>query len=122
MRKPKVFIASSVESLDVAEAINVNLDHEFEVTIWKNGTFKLSSTSVDDLVTKSSTVDFALFIFTPDDIATIRDRNQHVVRDNVLFEMGLFVGAIGKDRTFFIKPRNQEMYLPTDLLGPMPAD
>ncbi|EEW07554.1 conserved hypothetical protein [Vibrio mimicus VM603] len=122
MRKPRIFIASSVESLGVAEAINVNLDHEFEVTIWKNGTFKLSSTSVDDLVTKSSAVDFALFIFAPDDIATIRSRDQHVVRDNVLFEMGLFVGAIGKERTFFIKPRNQEMYLPTDLLGLMPAD
>ncbi len=122
MRKPRIFIASSVESLDVAEAINVNLDHEFEVTIWKNGTFKLSSTSVDDLVAKSSSVDFALFIFAPDDIAMIRSREQHVVRDNVLFEMGLFVGAIGKERTFFIKPRNQEMHLPTDLLGLMPAD
>ena len=122
MRKPRIFIASSVESLNVAEAINVNLDHEFEVTIWKNGTFKLSSTSVDDLVAKSSFVDFALFIFAPDDIATIRNREQHIVRDNVLFEMGLFVGAIGKKRTFFIKPRNQDMYLPTDLLGLLPAD
>ncbi len=122
MRKPRIFIASSVESLDVAEAINVNLDHEFEVTIWKNGTFKLSSSTVEDLVSKSSSVDFALFIFAPDDIATIRNREHHIVRDNVLFEMGLFVGAIGKERTFFIKPRNQDMYLPTDLLGLMPAD
>ena len=108
--------------MDVAEAVNVNLDHDFEVTIWKNGTFKLSSSTIDDLVEKSSAVDFALFIFTPDDISTIRDRDEHIVRDNVIFEMGLFVGSIGKPRSFILKPREVEMHLPTDLLGVTPAD
>ena len=122
MRKPRIFIASSAESLQIAEAVNVNLDHEFEVTIWKNGTFKLSSSTIDDLVDKSSTVDFALFIFAPDDIVSIRNSKKHVVRDNVIFEMGLFVGAIGKSRSFILKPRNAEMHLPTDLLGVTPAD
>lgn len=122
MRKPRLFIASSVESLAIAEAVNVNLDHDFEVTIWKNGTFKLSSSTIEDLVEKSSTVDFALFIFAPDDINIIRNRNEHVVRDNVIFEMGLFVGAIGKSRSFVLKPRNIDMHLPTDLLGVTPAD
>lgn len=122
MRKPRLFIASSAESLSIAEAVNVNLDHDFEVTIWKNGTFKLSSSTIDDLVEKSSVVDFALFIFAPDDISTIRNRNEHVVRDNVIFEMGLFVGAIGKSRSFILKPRNVDMHLPTDLLGVTPVD
>lgn len=122
VRKPRLFIASSAESLSIAEAVNVNLDHDFEVTIWKNGTFKLSSSTIDDLVEKSSTVDFALFIFAPDDITSIRSRKEHVVRDNVIFEMGLFVGAIGKSRSFILKPRNVEMHLPTDLLGVTPAD
>lgn len=71
---------------------------------------------------KSSFVDFALFIFAPDDIATIRSRSEHIVRDNVIFEMGLFVGAIGKSRSFILKPRDIEMHLPTDLLGVTPAD
>ena len=71
MRKPRLFITSSVESLAIAEAVNVNFDHEFEVTLWKNGTFKLSSSAINDLVEKSSFVDFALFIFAPDDISTI---------------------------------------------------
>ncbi|MCG7984533.1 TIR domain-containing protein [Candidatus Thiodiazotropha endoloripes] len=122
MRKPRLFIASSGESLSIAEAVNVNLDHDFEITIWKNGTFKLSSSLIDDLVEKSSTVDFALFIFAPDDITTIRSRKEHVVRDNVIFEMGLFIGAIGKSRSFILKPRDIEMHLPTDLLGVTPAD
>lgn len=122
MRKPRLFIASSVESLPIAEAINVNLDHDFEVTIWKNGTFKLSSSTIEDLVEKSSAVDFALFIFAPDDVAIIRDENQHIVRDNVVFELGLFIGAIGKERSFILKPRDIDMRLPTDLLGVTPAD
>lgn len=122
MRKPRLFIASSVESLPIAEAVNVNLDHDFEVTIWQSGTFKLSSSTIEDLVEKSSAVDFALFIFAPDDITTIRNRKEHVVRDNVIFEMGLFVGAIGKSRSFVLKPRDTDMHLPTDLLGVTPAD
>lgn len=122
MRKPRLFIASSVESLPIADAVNVNLDHDFEVTIWKSGTFKLSSSTIEDLVEKSSTVDFALFIFAPDDISTIKNRSEHVVRDNVIFEMGLFVGAIGKSRSFVLKPRDVDTHLPTDLLGVTPAD
>jgi hypothetical protein len=122
LRKPRLFIASSVESLPIADAVNVNLDHEFEVTIWKNGTFNLSSSTVEDLVKKASSVDFALFIFAPDDITTIRNQNQHVVRDNVIFEMGLFVGAIGKSRSFVLRPRGVDMHMPTDLLGITMAD
>jgi predicted transcriptional regulator len=122
LRKPRLFIASSAESLPIAEAINVNLDHDFEITIWKNGTFKLSSSTIDDLVEKSSVVDFALFIFAPDDITSIKNREEHTVRDNVIFEMGLFVGAIGKSRSFILKPRDVEMHLPTDVLGVTPAD
>ena len=37
--KPKVFIASSAESLEVAEAINLNLDHDTESTLWKDAAF-----------------------------------------------------------------------------------
>lgn len=122
MRKPRLFIASSAESLNIAEAVNVNLDHDFEVTIWKNGTFRLSSNTIDDLILKSSSVDFALFIFSLDDIVTIREKTEHVVRDNVLFELGLYVGAIGKERSFILKPRNVELHLPTDLLGLTLAD
>ncbi len=122
MRKPRLFIASSVESIPIAEAVNVNLDHQFEVTIWTGGTFKLSSSTIEDLVEKSSTVDFALFIFAPDDVALIRDEKQYIVRDNVVFELGLFVGAIGKERSFILKPRDVDIHLPTDLLGVTPAD
>ena len=65
---------------------------------------------------------FALFIFSPDDVAIIRDQEKNIIRDNVLFELGLFVGAIGKERCFILKPRGVDLHLPTDLLGVEPAD
>ena len=96
MRKPRIFIASAVESLDVADAFNVNLDHQAEVTVWKNG-FALSQNTIDNLVKMAGSVDFAIFIFTPDDVANIKDQTKPIVRDNVVFEMGLFVGTLGKE-------------------------
>src|SRR4051812_33238473 len=121
MRKPRIFIGSAVESLYVADALNVNLDHDAEVTVWKNG-FSLSQNTIDSLVLLASNVDFAIFIFTPDDIAKIKDQEKHVTRDNVVFELGLFAGALGKERCFIVKPRNTDLHLPTDLLGLMPAE
>lgn len=121
MRKPRIFIASSLESLDIADAINVNLDHQAEVTVWKNG-FGLSTNSIDPLLAIACTVDFSIFIFTPDDVLTIRDQNKSVVRDNVLFELGLFIGTLGAKRCFIVKPRDTELHFPTDLVGLTPAD
>lgn len=121
MRKPRIFIASSAESLDVADAFNVNLDHQAEVTVWKHG-FALSQTTIESLVQMADTVDFAIFIFTPDDVTRIREKEKLVTRDNVVYELGLFTGTLGKDRCFIVKPRNLDLHLPTDLLGLTTAD
>ncbi len=120
--KPSVFIASSKEGLKVADAINLNLDHDTFPTLWRTGTFRPGSSALDDLVKKSSAVDFAVFVFTPDDVAVIREQEAHVVRDNVLFELGLFIGALGKERCYIVRPRNVDMHLPSDLLGVTHAD
>lgn len=122
MRKPRVFIGSSVESLPIADAIAENLEFDAEVTIWRNGTFNLSSNALDDLITKAKSVDFSIFIFSPDDLTIMRSREKYVVRDNVVFELGLFIGAIGKNRCFIVKPRDVELHFPSDLLGITPTD
>lgn len=121
MRKPRIFLASSVEGLNVANAINESLDYDAEIVHWKDG-FNLSSYTIDSLMEKSRTVDFAIFVFTPDDVSTIREQSHIVVRDNVLFELGLFIGSLSKERCFIIKPRGIDLHFPTDLLGLTPAD
>lgn len=122
MSKPRIFIGSSVESLPIADAIGENLEFDAEVTIWRSGTFNLSSNTLDNLIQKSKSVDFSVFIFSPDDLVIMREKEHSVVRDNVLFELGLFIGAIGKDRCFIIKPRGIELHFPSDLLSITPTD
>ncbi|MCW5198858.1 nucleotide-binding protein [Desulfobulbus sp. F4] len=54
--------------------------------------------------------------------AIIRQQEKSIVRDNVVFELGLFIGSLGKERCFILKPRNIDLHLPTDLLGMTLAD
>jgi hypothetical protein len=120
--KPKVFIGSSTERLDIAYAIQENLDHDGEMTVWTQGIFKLSKASLDSLVVALDKFDFAIFVFHPDDITQIRNTAFDTVRDNLIFELGLFIGRLGKDRVFFLIPRSiDKLHLPSDLLGVAPG-
>src|ERR1700722_299742 len=118
---PRLFIGSSAESLDIAYAIQENLDFDAEATVWSQALFQPSQSTLHDLLGALDRFDFAAFVFTPDDVLEIQGRVQAAVRDNVIFELGLFFGALGSNRCFLIKPRDAEpMHLPTDLLGVNP--
>lgn len=114
--KPAIFVGSSAESLPVQRQILVGLDHDAVVHSWTK-TMGASSYTLDDLIAKASGVDFAAFIFAPDDVTQSRGKRKPTVRDNVLFEAGLFIGSLGRKRVFFVKPRNRNVSLPSDLSG-----
>ncbi len=116
--KPKVFIGSSTEGLKIANAIQAQLERSCEITIWKDGVFKLAENSLESLENILIDMEYAIFVFSPDDISKIRNEEKFTVRDNVLFEFGLFVGKLGRGRVFFITPENtNDLHLPTDVLG-----
>ncbi len=115
--KPRIFIASSSERLDVANAVRCFFASKAEVSIWNQGVFLPSATTIEALFRQVKKSDFALFVFHPSDTSVIKTINQPSVRDNVIFELGLFAGALGRDRCFAIKPNNTEMRIPSDLLG-----
>jgi hypothetical protein len=116
--KPKLFIASSTEGLNIARALQLELEGWAETTLWTQGVFRPSSTVLDDLINISNDYDCAVFVFSADDIIKIREQQFSATRDNVVFELGLFIGKLGKERTFLIVPKKQESFhLPSDLQG-----
>ncbi len=121
MQPRKVFIGSSSESLGVAKALQENLEMNpgIECSIWNQGIFELSKGILDNLVDLLGRFDFAIFVFSTDDMVRMREKLHTTTRDNVVFETGLAMGMLGKERTFFIKPKNEDIdfRMPTDLLG-----
>lgn len=124
MVKPRIFVCSSTESLLIADAIQQNLALDAEVVVWNQGVFPLSTYNLEALSVELQRSDFGVFVFTPEDDAKIRGEEHRTVRDNVLFELGLFMGYLGRDRSFIVQPqprREEKLHLPTDLIGINPA-
>lgn len=116
MSKPKVFIGSSKEGLDIAKAVELHLSRNCETTVWDSGVFKLSKTAIENLEESLTKYEFAVLVLTPDDILMSRNRKLGAPRDNVIFELGLFVGSLGRERTFVVcDPK--KVKLPSDWSG-----
>ena len=119
--RPVVFIGSSTEGLPVAQALQLNLDSCAEVILWSQGVFGLSEGSLESLVDRIENFDFAILVLTPDDLTLSRGTNSQSPRDNVVFELGLFMGALGRTRSFIVYDRTADLKLPSDLEGVTPA-
>ena len=116
--RPSVFIGSSTEGLKIAKALQVLLEDPCEVTIWSQGVFGLRSQgTLESLVLALDEYDFAVLVLTADDLVTSREASAAAPRDNVLFELGLFMGGLGRNRTFIIYDRTAGLRLPSDLAG-----
>ena len=115
--KPKLFIGSSSEDKEIADHLQHGLEREVESTIWHQGVFGLSEGNLEALTRSVHDFDFAALVLTPDDLLTSRDDVSRSPRDNVIFELGLFMGALGRERTFIIYNRDSKLKLPSDLAG-----
>ena len=116
--KPALFVGSSSESLDVAYAVQKNLEDVAEVVVWTQGIFELTKSYLESLLEALEDTEFGLFIFGPDDVIRIRGTEMPAARDNVVFELGLFIGRLGRNRSFILMPKESAgFHLPTDLLG-----
>lgn len=116
--KPVLFIGSSSESLDVAYAAQENLEDCAQVIVWTQGLFSLSKGILESLLDTLDESNFGLFVFAPNDLVNIRGQNMRTTRDNVIFELGLFIGRLGRQRTYMIAPKDvEDLRVPSDLLG-----
>jgi hypothetical protein len=117
MAKPSVFVGSSSEGLEFARAVRALLDADAELTLWNEGFFTLGSTFIETLINALPRFDFAVLVLTPDDLVSSRDAETFGPRDNVIFELGLFMGRLGRARTFVLHEAGGKMKMPTDLSG-----
>jgi hypothetical protein len=148
--KPRIFLGSSGKQAKLLQALTRGLAEVAEVEPWTT-VFNPGVSTLDRLVELTGEVDFAAFVFAQDDwtsgppeaganatapaaattSATVErhEPGQASPRDNVVFEAGLFGGALGKRRTFILHAKGAK--LPSDLLGmtavryppePTPAD
>ena len=116
---PFLFIACASEALTVAEAIQAHFksDKGVVVEIWIDNAFKPSKGTMESLEAKLDLSDFAVAIFSADDRVESRGEEKVAPRDNTVFELGLFAGAIGRERSFFAVEKDADVKVPSDLAG-----
>jgi hypothetical protein len=121
--KPYLFIGSSRECADegiVNEFLGALRDDANCIPWYSDPQFheKGSATTFAALCEAARDYDFALFLCSPDDEVKSRDTTCHAPRDNVVFELGLFISAIGPDRVMaFIRECEPSIKVPSDLSG-----
>lgn len=113
--KPRVFIGSASESLDVANTVKCELAAEFDVSIWTDDIFRSNKNTLETLLTEAGSFDFGIMILSKDDYTRSRDVIFNSPRDNTLFEFGIFIGRMGEGHAFAIAEK--EVELPSDLDG-----
>lgn len=114
----RVFIICSVEALEIARAVENHFQHDkVFVKVWTEGVFRASSYPLESLEAQLDEADFAIAIAQPDDNTKTKGVNSPTPRDNVIFELGMFVGRLGRKRSFLLEPKGEEVKLPSDLSG-----
>jgi hypothetical protein len=121
MDKPHIFLGSSGKQRELLEALTRGLEDIAHITPW-TAAFQPGTSTLERLLELAREVDFAAFVFAQDDWTTTSPpaspstgSGQASPRDNVVFEAGLFGGALGMRRVFILHASGSK--LPSDLLG-----
>lgn len=118
-----MFIGSSSKAKSVAKALRANFKSsaKLDVRVWDISNWKKSYSSLSALFEFLETYHYGVFLLTPDDAvkqpAESKKKLTKAPRDNVIFELGLWFGRVGRDRTFYVRPHNIDLSIPSDLDG-----
>lgn len=114
----QVFIGSSSEALPFAESLRDRISEgEVDCFLWSEDVFGASDAAMESLEEACANTDFAIIVCTADDITEKRGKKYAVPRDNTIFELGLFMGAIGRKRTIAAFETGKGLEFPSDLKG-----
>ncbi len=93
----RIFIGSSSEALEAAQAVRSLLaSADMDIKLWNEGFFRQGHSFLETLTASLNSFDFAILLTTPDDLVTTRGQSLLSPRDNILFELGLFMGKLGR--------------------------
>jgi hypothetical protein len=115
---PRLFIGSSKEGLKYVTYIEKKLKDHADCSKWTDDRVFAPNRSVFEVLIKQAKLaDFALLVATADDVTTslTREGSRNTIRDNVIFEHGLFLGATSIDRAFLFVQEGAD--LPSDFNG-----
>jgi hypothetical protein len=119
-----IFSSRSVAEAGVTNAIRKHLSTKnFTVTIWTEGFFPPSKIALYSFLKKLMCFDAAVVVLGADDVRIDPDdagKEQHVPRDNVIFELGACMARMGNERTFVLCPDEPRVILPSYFYGIAP--
>jgi hypothetical protein len=114
--RPKIFIGSSTIGYDIAEKVKMHLSVRGDCFLWQDpGVWEPNRSTFDNLLRMASYFDFGIFVATADDLTLSDDKLVVESRDNVILEMALFLGAMGRDKSFLLV--EEGIKLPSDFNG-----
>ena len=114
--KPKIFIGSSTAALPIAEKAKRYLTPIGDCIIWKEPhVWEANRSTFDNLLRMASYFDFGIFVAAKDDVTFTNGKFVLEPRDNVILEMSLFLGAMGRDKSFLVVENGVK--LPSDFDG-----
>lgn len=114
--KPKIFIGSSSAGYDIAKKVKKYLSLTADCFLWKDADiWEINRSTFDNLLRMVAYFDFGVFVATADDLTCTNDNIVIEPRDNVILEMSLFLGAMGRDKSFLLV--EEGIKLPSDFNG-----
>ncbi|MFN0200010.1 MAG: STING domain-containing protein [Bacteroidia bacterium] len=114
--RPKIFIGSSTEGISIAAKAKLNLSSVGDCFLWNEpNIWEANRSTFENLLRMVSYFDFGVFVATADDLTLTNDKIVIEARDNVILEMALFCGAMGRDKAFLLV--EDGIKLPSDFNG-----
>jgi predicted nucleotide-binding protein len=119
---PRLLIAASTEALVTARHIQSKLaDRAIVAKIWTGSVFGKEGFVFDALQSLLEQIDFALLVLEERDVAPDQDAgSSSVLRDDVIFELGLFIGMFGRERVLLVMAEGTESRIPLELTAAAP--
>lgn len=109
--KPTVFLSSSVEGAGLARAVRSLLERDCRVLFWIDNMVELDAEKRESLVEAVEQADLAILFLAGDELE-LRKSNSRKLRDQVILELGIFMGLVGWDRTLLLCREDRDVDLP----------